>query len=97
MVAADYDHRVWLGFLEVLADQPHRGNVRIQLRRILARRTVKKLRGVNRAHCCHNFSHVWLPHHCLLERASVVLCSQTLCAERFALARSLSAIVAESS
>ena len=52
MVAADHDHGVGLGFLKFAANLTHRRDVGVELLGILARRTVKKLRGVHGGICC---------------------------------------------
>ena len=57
VVAANHNHGIGLGFLQLLAYLTHRRNVGVELLRVLTRRAIKKLRGVHCGVCCDNFSH----------------------------------------
>src|SRR5712691_10354549 len=57
VIVADHNRHIGLGFIKVLAEQAHRGNVGIELCWILTRWPHKELRGMHGPHRCYKFSH----------------------------------------
>jgi len=58
VVVADHDRNVRLGFVQVLAEQAHRRNVRVELSEVFTRGPDKELRCVYTSECRYDFPHV---------------------------------------
>src|SRR5581483_4255849 len=57
VIASDDDGQLRFGLLQGLAERAHGGDIRVELRRVLAGRTRKQLRRVHCGHRRYYFSH----------------------------------------